>query len=136
MKIMKTIKFHAAHRLMHHKGLCKNIHGHTYRVKIEIDGSINSRTGMVIDFGHIKELINDKFDHALLVNKQDNNLVGFANVCGCKYLKFDDEPTAESIAFKIRDIVKELADVKTIIMGIRVKVWETENSYADTGHLA
>ena len=30
---------------------------------------------MVIDFGHIKELINDKFDHALLVNKQDNKVI-------------------------------------------------------------
>ena len=34
--VTKTVKFDAAHVLTNHQGLCKNLHGHTYRVDISV----------------------------------------------------------------------------------------------------
>ena len=34
--VTKTVKFDAAHILTNHQGLCKNLHGHTYRVDVSV----------------------------------------------------------------------------------------------------
>ena len=34
--VTKTVKFDAAHVLTNHQGLCKNLHGHTYRVDVSV----------------------------------------------------------------------------------------------------
>ena len=34
LKATKTVRFDAAHILTNHQGLCKNLHGHTYRVDV------------------------------------------------------------------------------------------------------
>ena len=46
-KISKVFYFDAAHRIANHKGKCKNLHGHTYKLIVTIEGEIES--GMVID---------------------------------------------------------------------------------------
>ena len=54
MRVTKIFDWHCSHRLTNHEGLCKNIHGHTYKLEVEIDGSLlsgGSSDGMVIDFG-------------------------------------------------------------------------------------
>ena len=48
--VTKTVKFDAAHILANHKGLCKNLHGHTYRVDVSAAMSDDEHGDMVIDF--------------------------------------------------------------------------------------
>ena len=36
LTVTKSIKFDAAHVLTNHQGLCKNLHGHTYRVEVSV----------------------------------------------------------------------------------------------------
>jgi 6-pyruvoyltetrahydropterin/6-carboxytetrahydropterin synthase len=71
--VSKTFQFHAAHRIDHHPGECRNLHGHTYTVTIYATGRIQSQgpeQGMVIDFGYIKALYQEHIhgvcDHAFL----------------------------------------------------------------------
>ncbi|MBQ6330847.1 MAG: 6-carboxytetrahydropterin synthase, partial [Kiritimatiellae bacterium] len=72
--VTKTVKFDAAHILTNHSGLCKNLHGHTYRVDVSVAMSDDDASDMVIDFKDLKriavEKICDVFDHAFIYNTE------------------------------------------------------------------
>lgn len=95
MDIFKEFTFEAAHRLTKfpedHK--CFRLHGHSYRVKIEVRGRPDDETGIVVDFGEItgawKELCFPLLDHRYL-----NNVEGLEN------------PTAENLCYWIWDRLK------------------------------
>ena len=57
MEIFKEFTFEAAHRLPNlpadHK--CGRLHGHSFRVEVHIRGSLDERTGWIIDFDEIKK---------------------------------------------------------------------------------
>ncbi|MGL1901680.1 MAG: 6-carboxytetrahydropterin synthase QueD [Fibrobacterales bacterium] len=79
MRIAKSFTFDAAHFLPNvpdgHK--CKNLHGHTYKVEIELDGPVDSVTGFVMDFGDLKTVVKpliDLLDHRFL-----NDIEGLEN---------------------------------------------------------
>lgn len=86
MIITKTFTFDSAHYLPHvpagHK--CGRMHGHTYRVTIEISGAPGAATGWLCDFADIAAAwkpIEDAVDHRLL-----NEVEGL------------DNPTSEALA--------------------------------------
>lgn len=108
MRIFKDFTFEAAHRLPNvpkeHK--CWNLHGHHYRVRLEVDGEIHPVTGWVIDFAMIDAMataVTTQLDHHYL-----NEIKGLEN------------PTAELIAQWILDVMR-----LTILNVCRVTVWET-----------
>lgn len=108
MLIAKEFTFDAAHRLPKYKGLCANLHGHTYKIIICLQGNIK-KDGMVIDFSMLKQKVNEKalklLDHKFL-----NNII--------------DYPTAENIAVWIwKRLSKELPELYEITL------WETPTSY-------
>ena len=110
MKIFKDFTFEAAHKLplvpQDHK--CFNLHGHSFRVRIYVEGNINEM-GWVMDFADIKLMckpIIDVLDHSYL-----NELEGL------------DNPTSENIAIWIWQKLKPmLANLNNI------EVMETCNS--------
>lgn len=70
IRICKSFDFDAAHRLdklpEDHK--CHRMHGHTYRVEIELFGELDDM-GMVIDYAKIAEAwqaVHDVIDHRTL----------------------------------------------------------------------
>lgn len=78
MFLLKSeVQFDMAHYLSGYKGKCSNIHGHRYRVIVQIvaeslhqEGQLR---GMVDDFGNIKQALKeiaDWFDHKLVI--EDN----------------------------------------------------------------
>ena len=86
MRIFFEDTFDAAHWLPNvpddHK--CHNLHGHTYHVRIEIQGTVSPRTGWVIDYADIKavwEPIKRILDHKcvndIIPNSTCENLVEF-----------------------------------------------------------
>ncbi|MDP6409108.1 MAG: 6-carboxytetrahydropterin synthase [Planctomycetota bacterium] len=54
-------KFSAAHFLIFPDGSAERLHGHNYRVFVEIDGSL-SDCGLVIDFKAIKPVVRELLD--------------------------------------------------------------------------
>ena len=68
--VTKTVKFDAAHVLTDHQGLCRNLHGHTYRVDVSV--ATETDGGMVIDFKELKgvlaEVVLGRFDHSFIYN--------------------------------------------------------------------
>ncbi len=54
----EDLKFSAAHFLIFPDGSAERLHGHNYRVYVEVEAEL-TRFGLVIDFQHIKPLIRE-----------------------------------------------------------------------------
>jgi len=79
MEIYKEVTFEAAHTLPNlpkdHK--CRRLHGHSFKVRIYVDGKVDDRTGWVIDFADIAKAFNpiwEQLDHHYL-----NDVEGLEN---------------------------------------------------------
>lgn len=131
--VIKTIKFDAAHVLTNHQGLCKNLHGHTYRVDIAVSQSENNGNDMVIDFKDLKsiarEVICDRFDHAFIYNTGSEGECEIAQVVkknGMRTVAIPFRSTAENLSRLF------YRDLKARVSGLSsVKVWETADSCAE-----
>jgi queuosine biosynthesis protein QueD len=69
MIITRSIEFAMGHRLQHHEGLCKHVHGHNYKVTVEVHADELDTQGMVMDFSDLKaemENVFKKYDHAFV----------------------------------------------------------------------
>ncbi len=95
MEIYKDFTFEAAHRLINlpaeHK--CSRLHGHSFNVRVVVEGSVGDKSGWVMDFGEIKSVfkpIYDQLDHYYL-----NDIEGLEN------------PTSEILAKWIWDKLKD-----------------------------
>jgi len=98
--ITKEFVVEYAHRLMHHKGACRNIHGHSGRVIITLAAeSVDPVTGMIIDFSDLKvaaaEFV-DKYDHALVLNQDDALIASIPSEFNL--IIVPGEPTAENFS--------------------------------------
>jgi 6-pyruvoyltetrahydropterin/6-carboxytetrahydropterin synthase len=75
-------QFNAAHRLPFYDGPCFHTHGHNYKLLVFVEGPVDPKTGLSIDFVKVKQLVRthvlDGIDH------NDLNLVL-------------DNPTAENV---------------------------------------
>jgi len=74
-KVCREFDFEAAHRLYNnYEGPCKTIHGHTYVCTICVNSRHVNSTGMVVDFGRLKEFeqtIKKDMDHSLILCNSD-----------------------------------------------------------------
>ena len=121
--IGKEFHFEAAHHLPGHDGKCRQPHGHSYRVLVEVRGELlndetSPKDGMVLDFAdlsiHFHNLIFSKVDHTDL-NVSLHDIIPVM--------------TAECLAVWIlhdlaRSVDRESLQVKA------VTVWETASSFA------
>jgi 6-pyruvoyltetrahydropterin/6-carboxytetrahydropterin synthase len=69
--------FDSAHFLAKYEGKCGNIHGHRWKVEVEIQSPSlikhGQLDGMVIDFGDLKrdvKVMVDYYDHALIIQQE------------------------------------------------------------------
>jgi len=94
MQIFKQFTFDSAHFLPNvpegHK--CKEMHGHTYRLVVHLEGELEKDLEWVMDFAELKKVIDPivkSIDHKVL-----NNIPGLEN------------PTCEKIAVWLWDNIK------------------------------
>jgi 6-pyruvoyltetrahydropterin/6-carboxytetrahydropterin synthase len=71
MRLFKEFSFEAAHRLPNvpevHK--CARLHGHSFRVRVTVEGPVDVKTGWVVDFADLKAAfgpLHDRLDHRYL----------------------------------------------------------------------
>ncbi|MAZ57272.1 MAG: 6-carboxytetrahydropterin synthase QueD [Gammaproteobacteria bacterium] len=109
------VEFSSAHTLNGHDGPCRRMHGHNWKVEVEVSGNKLDNIGMVIDFKKIRIMTNevvDRLDHQFL-----NDLSAFK----------DENPTAENIAKYIHaELTKSINNDNIIVKSI--KLWETDKS--------
>jgi 6-pyruvoyltetrahydropterin/6-carboxytetrahydropterin synthase len=100
-KIIVKIKYEYAHRLIHHPGKCRHVHGHSGEAIIELASNTLNDNSFVMDFGEVKtplkKWINEFWDHAYLANENDPLLPTF-QAEGMKIFTFPEEPSAEVMA--------------------------------------
>lgn len=112
-KLSAEDTFSAAHQLTNYKGPCENLHGHTWRLRVTVEGNELDQSGMLIDFKNLKDhlkKIHDEFDHKFL-----NDLLPFS-------------PTSENLAKYIFDKMDK--DLPTEVKLLEITVWESETSRA------
>lgn len=131
LSVSKECRFDAAHVLTNHAGQCKNLHGHTYRVIVEVADKRNGGD-MVIDFKDLKqlmrEIIIERFDHAFIYNEESASEREIAEVITRHNMKSVGLPfrsTAENLARYFFDQLAAHVDV------VSVKVYETPESCAE-----
>ena len=132
MKIAKEFRWEMGHRLQCHKGKCYNLHGHSYKLVVEFTGNIND-TGMVLDYFDVKEIVGplvDELDHTVVVSKNDQQLLEFLQKLNTSHVIVDFDTTAENLCFYFLDKIKE-KELPSNITNIKVRVCETENTYAE-----
>jgi len=64
----QNLKFSAAHIIPYHNK-CSRLHGHTFAVNIELEGTMGSE-GIIMDFGRIKSVLRKilkKLDHRFII---------------------------------------------------------------------
>ena len=135
---MYTLKvehsFDSAHFLYGYEGKCRNIHGHRWKVEVEIKAENLLKNGqlrgMVVDFGDIKKDVKkllDYYDHALIIEK--NTLKPKTLEClldeDFKVIEINFRPTAENFSyFFYKDIENKGYHVR------KITVHETPNNSA------
>jgi 6-pyruvoyltetrahydropterin/6-carboxytetrahydropterin synthase len=119
MILQKTYRFEAAHRLprVGPDHPCGRVHGHSYRIVLVCEGTVDPAMGWVFDFAELTRAwqpLHQRLDHHLL-----NEVEGLEN------------PTSENLAMWIAchlaPAVAKLADGARLA---RVEVSETDTSTA------
>ena len=132
MRIAKEFRWEMGHRLPFHDGKCKNLHGHSYKMMIELTGE-NDNSGMVLDYYVLKKIIQpliEKLDHTFMVKKDDKKLIELLTQMESKYVKVDFDTTAENLVTYFLNEIKE-AGLPDNIHKIKVRIFETESTYAE-----
>ena len=137
IRITKEFKFEMAHALHGYDGLCKNIHGHSYKLRVTVKGQVrnengNVKDGMVMDFSELKKIVKleiiDKYDHSLVLNSNSPHasidLSAFEKVF---YLPY--QPTSENLvvdfALTIQSKLPDGVELHKVLLS------ETATSFAE-----
>jgi 6-pyruvoyltetrahydropterin/6-carboxytetrahydropterin synthase len=132
MKIAKEFRWEMGHRLPEHFGLCKNIHGHSYKMLVEFEGELD-KNQMVIDYYDVERIINpviEKLDHSFMVNINDLVVLEFLEKMNSKKVVVDFNSTAENICLYLLNEIKK-CELPQNISSVKVRVYETQFDYAE-----
>lgn len=126
--ITKEVYFCYGHRLMHHTGKCRHLHGHSVKAAISIAADELNNQGMVCDFADIRAVvetfIDQQLDHNLLLHK-DDPLIPALQQHNERYWALDEHPTAEVLSKLIYRYLKQVG-----FNVAKVELWETASACA------
>ena len=105
--ITRTFEWDMGHRVTNHDSLCKNPHGHRYKLEVTVTGPLvekngDAQQGMVLDFGRLKQAVNQevvsKLDHSFMYWENDTIMRAFAEANKeLRFVRVAFVPTAECI---------------------------------------
>ena len=116
--VKKSLSFSAAHALRDYEGPCARVHGHNYRVEVEVWGAEVAANQLLVDFydldARLQPLV-DRLDHQLI-----NEIPPFTEV----------NPTAEALAaWFFHELARNWPEKAPYTLK-GVHIWETEDSCA------
>ncbi|MCL2131696.1 MAG: 6-carboxytetrahydropterin synthase [Lentimicrobiaceae bacterium] len=139
IRITKLFSFEMAHALENHDGMCQNLHGHSYKLRVTVMGEPASngdspKVGMLMDFSDLKNIVNrhiiEKYDHALVLKSTTDNQV--VEVLKKQYQKIevtDYQPTSEQLLLNFVTILQQVLPPNVQLFSLRLS--ETDTSYAE-----
>lgn len=132
MKIAKEFHWEMGHRLPAHFGKCKNIHGHSYRMIIELEGDLND-SGMIMDYYDLKMIVKpvlEELDHAFMVYEKDQEIVRFLESVKSKMIVVEFQSTVENICrYILSEIIKQ--NLPSNVKKLKVRIFESIDDYAE-----
>lgn len=112
--------FDASHLLVGHSGKCRNMHGHTWKIKIIVAGNELDEIGMLVDFSILKKKLKNvlkEFDHSVILWDCDEN-----NERITHHIKMEDKlvllkynPTAEYLSKYIYEKIGSIEGTPKIV---------------------
>jgi len=132
MKIAKEFRWEMGHRLPEHFGKCKNIHGHSYKMIVELEGEVEE-SGMVMDYYNLKKIVEpivEKLDHAFMVYKEDKEIISFLEKMKSKMVVVEFRSTVENICKYFLGEIKK-ANFPQNVKKVSVRIYETAEDYAE-----
>jgi 6-pyruvoyltetrahydropterin/6-carboxytetrahydropterin synthase len=147
--VTKEVTFDCAHMLSGHRGKCANLHGHTYKCQITVQGFIKtsdeeaSDASMVLDFGDLQSAIRQDvtgpLDHALIFSAEEfrggaeEELYDWATCYHMKHFVLEGRSTSEVMANYIRQKTMQMLteDLRADFKDVHVRLWETPTSFAE-----
>ena len=140
IRITKEFKFETGHALYGYDGLCKNVHGHSYKLSVTllwtpITDPDHVKFGMVMDFGDLKKIVNETivtpFDHATVLNVDSphKELADTMESRGHKIMRVQYQPTSEMMIIDFAE--KIIAQLPEHLKLHHLILRETETSYAE-----
>ncbi|MFY1026200.1 6-carboxytetrahydropterin synthase QueD [Actinobacillus seminis] len=134
-KVSKEFSFDMAHILDGHDGKCQNLHGHTYKLQVEVSGDLvpdGAKKGMVVDFTDVKtvvkEAILDPMDHAFIYDTTSER--------ECKIATLLNELNSKTFGIPVRTTAEEMARfmfnrLKGKLSISAIRLWETPTSFCE-----
>lgn len=119
--VTKEFKFEAAHYLPGYDGPCNNLHGHSYKLAVSIAGPVDEKSGMVLDFTKLKQIVEE-----CIISKLDHSCLNISHVPGFP----EDNPTAENMVAWMGELLSVRIEYEYGLRLVFVKLWETETSSA------
>lgn len=140
IRITKQFSFETGHALYGYDGKCRNVHGHSYKLRVTVIGepisdASNVKFGMVIDFTDLKKIVLeevvDVFDHATVFNKNTPHveLAKELQDRGHHVILVDYQPTSENMVIDFADKIKKRLPKGLQLHSLRLQ--ETDSSYAE-----
>lgn len=140
IRITKKFEFEAGHALYGYDGKCKNIHGHSYKLWVTVIGSpiedsSHVKNGMVIDFGDIKEIVNEHIikeaDHTMFFNGNSPHraLAEKLQGEGHRIVLLPYQPTSEMLIADFAQRLQQHLPENISLYSLRLQ--ETESSFAE-----
>lgn len=138
VRITKEFSFDMAHALEGYNGLCKNIHGHTYHLRVTIAGKVKNEAGhpedgLVIDFSTLKAIVKqeilDKFDHAIVLMQGSGLLHSVNEKMNERLIVTPFQPSCENLLLHFVNLLKPLLPADVQLIAARLD--ETPTSYAE-----
>ncbi len=138
-RVSKEFSFDMAHLLDGHDGKCQNLHGHTYKLQVEVAGDLlvdGAKKSMVMDFSDLKAVVKKAIlgpmDHAFIydqTSERESKIAMLLQELQSKTFGVNFRTTAEEMARFIFQRLKY--DEKLPISAIRL--WETPTSFCEYG---
>ena len=142
----RRVQFCAGHRVLNHESKCAHLHGHNYVALFTASADLDE-IGRVIDFSVLKKAlggwIDRHWDHGFVLFEKDAEAIGLLeafdpgaglgkfNVGGQKLFLLPTNPTAENLAAYLLKVVCPDRLEGTGVVVVKVRIWETENCYAE-----
>lgn len=115
MTISKRFTFEASHILPHHSGKCARLHGHSWVLTVTVAGPINPKSGFVVDFYELGNVVNehiiDHLDHSHLGKGTMVASLGMGYTDGPEFNSYfgrEFYPTSENLVMAIARILNPL----------------------------
>lgn len=139
IRITKIFRFEMAHALVGYDGLCRNIHGHSYELRVTVLGepeedAASPKCGMLMDFSDLKKIVSehivDRFDHSLVLNAcADRALVEQLQKHYQKVELMPYQPTSERMLLHFAELIRRQLPAGVSLYSLRLG--ETATSYAE-----